>query len=269
MSASPKATTGRTKELEFVINAKVEDVWAAITEADHLKAWFPLNAEVTPGEGGTMRLSWGVEFDGECAIEIWEPNSHLRSTFIEAPEGAAMRTHVDYFLEGDGGVTKLRLVHSGFGEGAAWDAMYNAVSNGWNAELRSLKHYVENHLSKTREVAWAVSPIKCDDEAAWAALLGPDCLGLEGVVMPSAGERYRANGPAMGEISGLVLHSKKPGVFVATIDGLDNAFIRVEIERCSGPDPSVWFWVSLYGDSAAGATAMKQCIEQTLASLVA
>lgn len=269
--ADTSATTGRTAELEFTIDAKVEDVWAAITEAEHLMNWFPLEARVTPGEGGTMFMAWGEEFKGDCTIEVWEPSKRLRTTFMEqpSPDSEPMRTFVDYFLEGDGGVTKLRLVHSGFGEGAAWDAMYNAVSNGWNAELRSLKHYVENHLSQTREVAWAVSPIKSDDEAAWAALLGPDCLGLEGVVTPSAGERYSANGPALGEISGLVLHSKKPGVFVATIDGMDNAFIRVEIERCTGPDPSVWFWVSLYGDSASGAKALKQRIEQTLASLVA
>jgi len=264
-------TTGRTAELEFTIDAKVEDVWAAITEAEHLMNWFPLDARVTPGEGGSMFMAWGDEFKGDCTIEVWEPNKRLRTTFMEqpSPEGEPMRTYVDYYLEGNGGETTLRLVHSGFGQGAAWDAMYNAVSNGWNAELRSLRHYVENHMSQTREVAWAVSPIEGSDEAAWAALMGLECLGLEGGLPPVAGERYRADGPALGEIGGLVLHSKEPGVFVATIDGLNNAFIRVEIERCSGPDPSVWFWVSLYGDSTSGAKALKQRIEKTLTSLVA
>jgi hypothetical protein len=35
--------------------------------------------------------------------------------------------YVDYFIESRGGTTVLRLVHSGFGRGANWDAEYDAT----------------------------------------------------------------------------------------------------------------------------------------------
>lgn len=268
MSATPKTTTGRTKELEFEINAKVEDVWAAISEADHLMNWFPLNAEVTPGKGGTMRMSWGVEFDGECTIEIWEPNSHLRSTFIEAPEGAAMRTHVDYFLEGDGGKTKLRLVHSGFGEGADWDNMYDSISHGWAAELRSLKHYMEHHFGTPRHVAWASVPFKMEDPEAWSRITSDRCLGIDSVESLEEGGRFTANGPALGSISGKVLLIDQGRAIVTTIDERDNAYLRVELARCGMPEPSIWFWVSDYSGSEEQTVELIDTINSTLEAML-
>lgn len=270
MSApSQTKSTGRTAELEFEINAKVEDVWAAITEAEHLASWFPMTARVEPGKGGTMFMAWGDEFQGSCTIEVWEPGHHLRTTFMEGAEGEPMRTHVDYFLEGKGGVTTLRLVHSGFGEGAKWDTLYDGVSRGWAAELRSLKHYMEHHFGERRGVAWAVVPFEKKESEMWSLLMGARCLGIGSVDSLGAGDRFHADGPALGSINGTVLLAVKPGVLVGTIDELNNAFFRVELERCSGPEPAVWFWVSAYGASGAEAKEMTARINGVLTKLIA
>lgn len=43
----------RRIEKEIEINAPLEDVWKALTDANELARWFPLEARVTPGPGGT------------------------------------------------------------------------------------------------------------------------------------------------------------------------------------------------------------------------
>ena len=48
-------------------------------------------------------------------------------------------------------MTTLRLVHSGFGPGADFDEEYDGISQGWPVELRSLRHYLENHAGSAGE----------------------------------------------------------------------------------------------------------------------
>ena len=276
MSALSKSatTTGRTAEFEFEINAPVEDVWAAITEAEHLTNWFPLTAEVKPGQGGTMLLTWGDAFKGECNIEIWEPNHHLRTTFMDSPQDGPdapdgpMRTFVDYHLESNEGSTTLRLVHSGFGKGADWDRLYDGVSRGWAAELRSLRHYLENHFGRRRRVAWRHHPFKRADAEVWALLMGERCLGLDTSAGLHAGDRFQAQGPILGEITGTVMLFESPCVLVGTIDELNDSYFRIELERCSGPDASVWFWVSAYGVPEERLREIDTRIEDVLVELV-
>jgi uncharacterized protein YndB with AHSA1/START domain len=49
-----EAKKERRVEREIEINAVVEDVWKALTDANELARWFPLEARVTPGVGGKI-----------------------------------------------------------------------------------------------------------------------------------------------------------------------------------------------------------------------
>ena len=53
----------RTIEKELEIDAPIEAVWKALTDAEELTNWFPLEARVKPGVGGSIwRLeSWEFE----------------------------------------------------------------------------------------------------------------------------------------------------------------------------------------------------------------
>ena len=82
-------------------------------------------------------MSWGGGMDIDHRIEIWEPNKRVRSVNPARPQVA-----VEYHLEGEGGETVLRLVQSGFGEGADFDAEYDDTSRGWEIFLRNLRHAV-------------------------------------------------------------------------------------------------------------------------------
>jgi uncharacterized protein YndB with AHSA1/START domain len=47
----------REKEIEIAV--PIEEVWKALTDANELARWFPLEARVTPGLGGKIFVSWG------------------------------------------------------------------------------------------------------------------------------------------------------------------------------------------------------------------
>jgi hypothetical protein len=51
---------------------------------------------------------------------------------------------VDYYIEAiSDGVTRLRLVQSGFGPGTAWDDEFEATKTGWADFLKKLKEILE------------------------------------------------------------------------------------------------------------------------------
>jgi hypothetical protein len=51
---------------------------------------------------------------------------------------------VDYYIESIGdGVTRLRLVQSGFGPEAAWDDEIESTKSGWADFLKKLKEILE------------------------------------------------------------------------------------------------------------------------------
>jgi uncharacterized protein YndB with AHSA1/START domain len=244
------ARQGREVEAEITINAPVEAVWKALTDAEELTRWFPIQAEVTPGEGGRQWLSWGEELAGESRIEIWEPHRHLRTVAPEQPwsaeagEVAPLRIAVDFYLEGRGGMTVLRLVHSGFGEGADWDTEYESVRSGWQLELRGLRHYLERHHGTPRRVAWVEWTVPFSKEEAWkklAAMAPP---------LPTAkwkeGDAYRVEAVTGDVFAGVVQNLDPPKGFSGTIESLNGSLLRLLAEKLGG-ETSVWFWLSAYG----------------------
>ena len=78
MTRSPKGNDAGTILKEIDIAAPPSVVWKALTEADQLVNWLPLGAQVKPGKGGSMKLTWGDPVVEESTIEIWEPDQHLR-----------------------------------------------------------------------------------------------------------------------------------------------------------------------------------------------
>ena len=158
---------------EIEIDAPVEAVWRALTEARELERWFPLEAEVEPGPGGRIRMSWGNEYDEWMGIEVWDPPTHLRTSWGWG-EGPTQVT--DYHLEAEGGRTRLRVVTSGFPDDATWDDMVEGTRLGWLFELRQLKHYLESHAGRDRRAVFLRRRVPLPRSEAWARLEG---LGRE------------------------------------------------------------------------------------------
>src|SRR5208282_609835 len=103
----------RRVEREIEVDAYVEQVWKALTEAKELTRWFPLEARVTPGVGGKIFVSWGPSFEGEAEILAWEPGKKFA---WKDPMGL-----VEWTLESRGGKTVVRLLQSGFLGDSDWE----------------------------------------------------------------------------------------------------------------------------------------------------
>src|SRR5215468_5163973 len=118
----------RQHEIEIEIAAPASEVWKTLTTAEGIASWFAPGAAVEPGAGGKMTISWGegMEFSTRIAI--------------------------DYFIEGRGGATVLRLVHSGFDASADFDAEYESTGYGWAIFMKLLKHSAERGIDACRNV---------------------------------------------------------------------------------------------------------------------
>ena len=79
--ATPPATTDKKRRsfsMSIDIDATPEEVWRALTDAGELMRWFPLQARVTPGKGGSVFWGWDEHWAWESQIDAWEPERRLQ-----------------------------------------------------------------------------------------------------------------------------------------------------------------------------------------------
>jgi uncharacterized protein YndB with AHSA1/START domain len=157
-AARSSEVTGRQHETSIQIDAPIEEVWKAITDASAMARWFAPKMTVEPGVGGFVAADWGSGLEWKTTIEIWEPNRRLRLVetrdhFISASPVAEplepCRLIQDYYLESAGGKTVLRLVHSGFGSGDNWDIEYEGTRGGWAGCFLRMKLGLEQHRDES------------------------------------------------------------------------------------------------------------------------
>lgn len=256
----------RTAERTVEIDAPVEAVWNALTDADELVRWFPTAAEVEPGVGGAVRLRWRDLYDFRSVVEEWTPGEHLRYAFPADGPGPVV---TDYWLEGRGGRTVLRVVTSGFGEGDDWDEFLEGVRYGWKFELCSLRHYLERHAGEDRVVAWARANHRLGRADAWARLTkAGGIFGEGGLGHVVEGSRYNAITAAGDALAGTVETCAPPRLFVATVDGMNDALLRMELWGAP-PAAEVTIWLSAYGVPAAEVEALEAAWQASLENVLA
>jgi uncharacterized protein YndB with AHSA1/START domain len=233
----PKIDPDKVIDATVEIAAPVASVWRAISEGGELQRWFPLEARVTPGEGGEVFFSWGPPWEGRSRIEAWEPERRLRTRgFLEHGDASV----VEYTLEARGGRTVVRLVHSGFAPGGDWeDELFAGTVRGWRYELRSLRHYVERHFGRDRVVAWPRARVRGSAAETWRRLLGRDGFVREGRLEGlGEGDRYRATAATGDVLEGTVVVNDPPYEFAGTVAALDDALLSVRTHEVGGPQAS-------------------------------
>ena len=247
----------RAFRMSLDLDATPDQVWRALTDAEELVRWFPTGARVTPGRGGTMLWSWGYGEDWVTRIDAWEPGKLLRLVQEDArpydaqgvplPPGEVepARIAMEFTLETLQGKTRLRLVHSGFGTGAAWDAEVEGISEGWQAELRSLRHYLRHHRGQVRHAARGLVNTPLPRDAAWARLTGAGGYRLT-PASPKEGEGFEVVTPSGRRYSGVV-ELNLPGVTLAgTVRELDDGWFRLLTWRDARGHTGVWAWLAAY-----------------------
>jgi len=235
----------RRVEIAVEIDAPLEAVWKALTESEELTRWFPFEARVTPGAGGSVWMSWGEPWIGEAKIDLWQPNRHLR-TLEPPPKPDSIPVAVDYYLESRGGKTLLRLVHS-FGTGADWEEeYYDSTSRGWRFMLANLRHYLERHPGTPRQVAWPRLRLALAGEATWQRLMSARGLLRQGSLDNArTGSHYAIEAATGDRFEGEVCFFDPPRSFCATVENLNDALLWLHIEKL-GQEYEIWFWLSAY-----------------------
>src|SRR5580700_10375272 len=224
----------RKHTTEVEIAATPDQVFRAITEAEQIIRWFAPEVRVEPGPdgkmvGGSYVLSWGGA-GSPSTISIWEPGRRFaafkeRSTpygyegDAPAETGSLQRLTVDYQIEAiEGGKTRLRLVHSGFGRGAGWDNEFESTRQGWPVFMRILKHSLERHPGVDSKTIYVSVPCAIEPEEAWKRF----SLGDR-----KPGDRYSVRLSSGATLEGVVSEYDPPENFVGVADNLNDALVSL------------------------------------------
>jgi uncharacterized protein YndB with AHSA1/START domain len=122
-------------------------VWAALTTAEGLGAWFgDKTASIDLRPGGSAQMSWTNGFTADMRIErVEEPTVFGFTWHINGlPDDDPRRTYVEFTLEPVGAGTRLTVVESGFGQlpEDAYRKAYDGNTEGWASELGELVDYL-------------------------------------------------------------------------------------------------------------------------------
>jgi uncharacterized protein YndB with AHSA1/START domain len=267
MSAKP----GRSYEKRFEVAAPAEAVWKAITEGEELTRWFCLEATCEEGVGGKHHFDWGGGAKGSHVITAWEPGKHLRTetlrTDLSKPEGSEPYA-IDWFLEHEGGVTRIRMVASGFGEGPGWDHEYDGTFHGWDMFHKTMKHYLEHHRGQASANVALFAMLAVPTAEAWDRLMGPDGLGLEGSPDElSVGAPFRF-ATSKGDVLAGEVRSLVPGkTFSAMVESLNKAILNIELSAMPGHGNFLYLAMTTWGLPRADVDALKARLEEIVHGL--
>jgi len=125
-----------------------EKVWAALTTAEGLGAWFGDEATIDLRPGGAARMRWAeAGFTAEMRVERVEEPRVFGFTWpiYGLPEDDPRRTYVEFTLEPAGAGTRLTVVESGFAQlpEDAHRKAYDGNTDGWAKELAELAAYLD------------------------------------------------------------------------------------------------------------------------------
>jgi uncharacterized protein YndB with AHSA1/START domain len=122
-------------------------VWAALTTAGGLAAWFGDQATIDLRPGGPARMTWTGGHVAEMRVERVEEPSVFGFTWpiYGLPDDDPRRTYVEFTLEPAGAGTRLTVVESGFAQvpEEAYRTAYDGNTRGWASELGELVAYLD------------------------------------------------------------------------------------------------------------------------------
>lgn len=208
-AGSPHPPGGRRIEAEIRTSATPEEVWRAWTDPAAISRWFTDEARGEAKPGGT--LVWVFRGFGEVPYPVVVADPPARLVLAGDIPGRGPFV-LEILIRQSAGTTVVRLVNSGFLDGAEWNEEYEGVRSGWAGSMALLKYYLERHLGAHRQAALILRPAsvgpeelyRCfsegDELASWltregalgergepAALVLPDGTRLSGSIIAATG----------------------------------------------------------------------------------
>ena len=187
MTSFPKGTKPedtRAVDVSIEIDATIEEVWPYLSTSEGLSAWY-VDAKFSEEKAGaTCTLTFGPGMVVPAHVQACDVNVRVR--LGAPPEMDSPRVEEYRVSARDGGGCIVRIVNWGFGEGAQWDAEYEAVRKGWLAFLSALKPIAERFGTFGAPRRVQMLSTAANAEAAWSKL--KDALG-DAVDSASSGAR--------------------------------------------------------------------------------
>jgi uncharacterized protein YndB with AHSA1/START domain len=140
--------TARRLKQHIHLNAPVERVYQALTDADQLSRWFPSRVKSDPRLGGELRF----EFQKGDHVYVVEgrylelvPNQLVSYSWVSPLDADApyMNLTLVFRLEAKGETTDLYLEETGYGEGRLYEEMYEERTGGWQFFFANLAALLE------------------------------------------------------------------------------------------------------------------------------
>ena len=132
-------------EREVILPVPPARVWAALTEADQLGAWFGTQASIDLRPGGEVVFTWdgstGPRGNSRGVIETVEPTQRFAFRW-QAAEGETAMSRVEFTLEPHVAGTRLFVVESGFASLPPELRTRESHVEGWQRELGELAKYL-------------------------------------------------------------------------------------------------------------------------------
>ena len=122
-------------------------VWAALTTAEGLGAWFGNEAAIDLRPGGAAWMRWIDGFTADMRVERVEEPVVFGFTWriYGLPTDDPRRTYVEFTLEAAGPGTRLTVVETGFAQlpEDAYREAFDGNTRGWASELGELADYLD------------------------------------------------------------------------------------------------------------------------------
>jgi uncharacterized protein YndB with AHSA1/START domain len=144
----------RDLERTFSVSAPLERVWEAMTDPEELNLWYLPFRVAEDGSThteilGVDRASEVVEFEPKRMLRMRTEYAGDEQWPVLPPSTRAMTV----VLEATDTGTRVRITHSGFGEGAEWDQVLGATARGVEETIADLVLYLQTGVGVRRHPA--------------------------------------------------------------------------------------------------------------------
>jgi uncharacterized protein YndB with AHSA1/START domain len=148
---------GRTIRAEIRTKATPQQAYDAWADPEKIAHWFPDRAEGKAEPGGT--ITWIFDkFNFRVPYEVLIAQPAEKFAIRWNPQPGLNPGILEVTITKEGGDTVVRLVNSGFREGAEWNEEFEGTESGWHMTLALLKHYLENYFGTPRASFLAMRP---------------------------------------------------------------------------------------------------------------
>lgn len=242
-------TGKRSIELSVEVPGTPAEVWAAIATGAGISSWF-VPFEVAEERGGEVTMDFGAYGQESARVTAWEPPHRF---VYQGPESGERVLAYEWLVEArDGGTCVVRLVNSGFGTGADWDADYDGMTSGWKLFLQNLRLQLTHFRGQRTRGMQPMVTVPGPNEAAWASF----CAVLGVPTTLTTGDRLETFGDGVPLLAGIVDRALPSAYVLVVQDPLPGTgFISAE---GYGDEIVLSVFLYLYGDRSVVANTAER-----------